>query len=191
VIRIPEPINDMLSFRWFCEFIVDNSASFRTASAIAKASLILGAGLDAVGCLVAIPESGLKLLRAALTDDEQPLQLPTLTNTETQQPISPRIWARFVDAILAKLDRLTGLAETTANQVIRLDQNVLVLAGRADAIEAEVTGTKPAITQLQRAVVEVGRDVQDIRQRLFEEAERVDRKFRQLELPNGKANGHG
>jgi hypothetical protein len=93
-----------------------------------------------------------------------------------------------------KLDGLQALVEKVADHVIKLDQNTLVLAGRLDAIEPELTGIRPAITQLQRVVVEVGRDVQDIRQRLFEEAERVDVRFKRLEpLPNGTngANGHG
>ena len=74
-----------------------------TASAIAKASLLLGADLDSVGSLVDVPASALKLLRDALDDEEQPLQLPPLVHTETQAPISPRIWSQFISALLTEV----------------------------------------------------------------------------------------
>ena len=90
-----------------------------------------------------------------------------------------------------KLDGLRALVETVANKVIALDQNTLVLAGRLDAIEPELTSIKPAITNLQAALVNVAGDVQDIRQRLFEEADRTDRRLKVLEpLPNGNGS-HG
>ena len=91
-----------------------------------------------------------------------------------------------------KLDGLQNLVERVADHVIRLDQNTLVLAGRLDAIEPEITSIKPSVDQLQRAVVHVAGDVQDIRQRLFEEADRTDKRFKGLEhgTSNG-TNGHG
>ena len=96
-----------------------------------------------------------------------------------------------LDALLEKVSRLAGLAETTANQVIRLDQNVLVLAGRADAIEVEVTGIKPSLDQLQRAVVLVAKDVAEIRDRVIEQDDRLGSRIKKLENGNGVANGHG
>lgn len=87
-----------------------------------------------------------------------------------------------------KLDALQATVETLANHVIRIDQNTIVLAGRLDAIEAEVTGIKPAIDQLQRAVVIVGKDVSDIRDRVIEQDDRLGGRLRVLE--NGShANG--
>mgnify|MGYP001556295962 CR=1 FL=1 len=91
-----------------------------------------------------------------------------------------------------KLDGLQALVERMADHVIRLDQNVIVVAGRLDAIEPELTSIKPAVTNLQAALVNVANDVHDIRQRLFEEAERVDIRFKHIEHPNGNGtNGHG
>lgn len=94
------------------------------------------------------------------------------------------------ETIHGKLDDLRALVEKVANHVIKLDQNTLVLAGRLDSIEPELTSIKPAIAQLERALVHVAGDVQDIRQRLFDQAERVDHRFKQLELPNGNGS-HG
>lgn len=84
-----------------------------------------------------------------------------------------------------KLDRLQRVLEKVADQVIKLDQNVIVVAGRLDAIEPELTSIKPSVTNLQAALVNVANDVHDIRQRLFEEAERVDIRFKHIEHPNG------
>lgn len=93
-------------------------------------------------------------------------------------------------SIEEKLDKILAIVEKTADQVIKLDQNVIVLAGRADAVEHEVIAAKPAFDQLQRAVVLVAGDVQDIRQRLFDEAERADRRLKVLEAPNGSNGRH-
>lgn len=96
-----------------------------------------------------------------------------------------------LEALGRKLDRVLAAVETVSNQVIKMDQNVIVVAGRVDAIEPEVTQIKPAIAQLERALVHVAGDVQDIRQRLFEEADRTDRRLKVLEpLPNGNGS-HG
>lgn len=99
MIKIPQPISPEFTFRWFVEFVIDHSPLFRTTSAMAKAGLILGADLDTVGGTPEIPEPALKLLRAAVTDEEHPLPLPDLMVTETQQPVSPRVWSPFINAI--------------------------------------------------------------------------------------------
>lgn len=111
MIRIPEPINEALTFRWFVEFTIDNGLKFRTASGLAKASLILGVDLDTVGSYVEVPKPGLKLLRETLEDEESPLPLPPLENSETKQPISPRIWQRYLDALLTDVEPVAEAAE--------------------------------------------------------------------------------
>jgi hypothetical protein len=91
-----------------------------------------------------------------------------------------------------KLDGLQKLVEKVADHVIKLDANVIVVAGRLDAIEPELTSLKPAVANLQAALVHVANDVHDIRQRLFEESERVDLRFKGLERPQSNGtNGHG
>lgn len=89
-----------------------------------------------------------------------------------------------------KLDKILEALNTLGNNVVRLDQNTIVLAGRLDSIEAEVTGLKPSIDHLQRAVVLVGKDVGDIRDRVIEQDDRIGNRLRVLENGNGHhANG--
>lgn len=93
--------------------------------------------------------------------------------------------------IHGKLDDLHALVSTVANHVIRLDQNVLVLAGRLDAIEPEVTGIKHAVTNLQAALVHVAKDVVDIREIVSEEKKRTRDLFDELGHHANGTNGHG
>lgn len=111
MIRIPEPINETLTFRWFVEFCIDNGPKFRVTSGLAKASLILGVDLDTVGAFVEVPASALKLLRETLEDEESPLRLPPLVDAETQQPISPRVWQRYLSALLTDAEPVAEAAE--------------------------------------------------------------------------------
>lgn len=107
-IQVPQPISESLTFRWFVEYIIDNSPLFKVASAIAKASLVLGADLDTAGGYPEIPESALKLVRDALSSDEQPLQLPVITGHKLDEDgkstgesftIPPRVLAGFIAAL--------------------------------------------------------------------------------------------
>jgi hypothetical protein len=92
-----------------------------------------------------------------------------------------------------KLDELHALVTTVADHVIRLDQNVLVLAGRLDAIEPEVSQTKSSVATVETALVHVAKDVHDMRDRVLEQDDRLGRRLRVLENghTNGKSNGHG
>jgi hypothetical protein len=65
--KIPKPISKDLTFRWFVEYIIDNSPLFKTASAIAKVGLILAADLDTVDNETDVPEPALAILRLAVT----------------------------------------------------------------------------------------------------------------------------
>jgi hypothetical protein len=53
-----------------------------------------------------IIRTGLKLVRDALNDDEAPLVLPELAinrEGEPSQKLSPRVWARYLNAILTDI----------------------------------------------------------------------------------------
>lgn len=111
MIRIPESISATLTFRWFVEFVVDNGPKFRVTSGLAKAAHILCVDLDTVGKLVEVPGSALKLLRETLEDEQNPLPLPPLVNSETQQPISPRVWQSYLTALLTDVEPMAEAAE--------------------------------------------------------------------------------
>jgi hypothetical protein len=114
MIRIPEPIssNTALTFRWFVEYIIDNSPKFTTTSAIAKAANILNADLDTPG-LCELPADGLKLIREALLSEDPPLALPELVlqtpEGQQQQKVPARIYHTYINALL-----LDVTAEDTA-----------------------------------------------------------------------------
>lgn len=103
MIQIPNTaISPTLTFRWFCEYIVDNSPKFQTASAIAKAAALLNADLDTPG-VREVPEAGLKLVREALLSEDPPFQLPELSLTPevgAPQKLSPRLFSGYVNALL-------------------------------------------------------------------------------------------
>jgi hypothetical protein len=106
-IQVPASIADSLTVRWFVEYVIDNSPKFQTASAIAKAALLLGADLDTPGRRD-VDAKALELLRAALLDEETPLVLPTLMGTPKApdgtlgepQPVTPRVFAGYLSALL-------------------------------------------------------------------------------------------
>lgn len=106
-ILVPEPLGPDVNMRWFTEYLIDNSPLFKSTSAVAKASLILAADLDTVGAKPEINESGLKLIRDALSSETQPFDLPELMATRTDAEgkqvgdpvrIPPRVYTRFIDA---------------------------------------------------------------------------------------------
>jgi len=108
MIRVPAPLGPGIDLRWFVEYAIDNSPLFRSASAIAKASQILALDLDTVDATVDVPAAPLKLLRDALSSEENPLPLPDLTANQTDSDGKPigdpvkiphRVYARFIDAI--------------------------------------------------------------------------------------------
>ena len=110
-ITVPEPLSPEITLRWFVEYIVDNSPLFKTASAVAKAGLLFTADLDTVGGTPELNEAAHKLLRAALTSEEQALEMPTLYGhslDEGGKPIgepmklSPRLFGRFIAALLSE-----------------------------------------------------------------------------------------
>ena len=102
ILTIPPPLSPALSFRWFVEHVIDNSPHFSTASAIAKASLLLAVDLDTPGeCDV--NEPALALLRLALTDEAQPVQLPALEATGedgTKRRVPLRAFGPYIAALL-------------------------------------------------------------------------------------------
>jgi len=105
MIQVPQPISTTLNFRWFVEYIIDNSQKFNTASAVAKASLLLGADLDTPGPRV-LDANALTLLRQALTDEENPLKLPALEMDMEGEKVkcSPRIFTNYIESILHDVD---------------------------------------------------------------------------------------
>jgi len=116
MIRVPEQLGPGIDLRWFTEHVIDNSPLFKTASAIAKASLVLAADLDTVGADVEVNPGGLKLVREALTSEEQPLSLPELVASKTDEEgkpigepvkIPPRVYARFIDALCTDVQKET------------------------------------------------------------------------------------
>lgn len=118
MIQVPNSISENLSFRWFVEYVIDNSPKFATSSAIAKASLLLSADLDTPGPR-AVDEHALKTLRQAITDEETPLPLPSLEKSvEGGAPIkcSPRIFATYIESILHDVDAADE-ASLTADKV--------------------------------------------------------------------------
>ncbi len=103
MIRIPNTlISPDLNFRWFCEFIVDNSPKFQTASAVAKVGAFLNVDLNTPG-VREVPAEGLKLIREALLSEDPPFALPELSlNSEggTPQKITPRVYSTYINALL-------------------------------------------------------------------------------------------
>jgi hypothetical protein len=103
MIRIPYAVSESLPFRWFVEFVIDNSPLFRTTSAIAKAATILNADLDTPGKLVDLNSKALELLRSALTSEEYPLETPLLEVLQeggAPAKVPPRILSGYITAIL-------------------------------------------------------------------------------------------
>ncbi len=108
-ITIPEPINKEITFRWFVEYVVDNSPVFKTSSAIAKSTSVLNSDLDTVGSVNDLPEPFHKLIIKALSDDENPLQLPQLQASRLDESGNPvgdpillplRIFSKFINALI-------------------------------------------------------------------------------------------
>lgn len=108
MIQVPEQLGPGITFRWFVEYVVDNSPLFRSSSAIAKASLLLAEDLDTVGKELSPNESALKHLREAVLSEEHPLPLPELIVSKADDPNSepvklpPRIYTRFISAITSE-----------------------------------------------------------------------------------------
>lgn len=106
-IVVPSPIGEGLNFRWFTEYVIDNSPLFKTASAVAKAGMVLAADLDTVDGRPGIGDSAVKLIRDALSSDESPLPLPEVMASRTDEsganvgePFSVplRVYTRFISA---------------------------------------------------------------------------------------------
>ncbi len=108
-VQIPNTIGGSLSFRWFVEYVVDNSPLFKTASSIAKVASVLAGDLDSVGLVIDINEPAHKLLREALTSEENPMDLPVLNGTRTDEDgkvtefiLPPRLLMQFVSCLLTE-----------------------------------------------------------------------------------------
>lgn len=104
---IPAPIHKELTFRWFVEYVIDNSDKFHTASALTKAVQLLGADLKPGKRKV--DTAALDLLRSVLTDEAKPFTFPALQvsakgpdgqPTGEPQSLSPRIWVPYLKALL-------------------------------------------------------------------------------------------
>ncbi len=79
-----------------------------------------------------------------------------------------------------KLDAVLAAVRDMADQVIRMDQNLVVVAARLDALE-------PSVDNVARALVSVGREVHDLHEALIEESDRTGARLKVLE----GSNGHG
>jgi hypothetical protein len=106
-IVVPEALHPDLTFRWFLEYIVDNSPMFSRASALAKVLPLLQGNLDPGEREV--DEKVWTLIREAISSDESPLQMPQLSfqakDTDGNPmgdavPVPGRAFAPYVKAIL-------------------------------------------------------------------------------------------
>jgi hypothetical protein len=107
MIRVPPAVSDTLPFRWFVEYVIDNSPLFRTTSAIAKAATLLNEDLDTPGKLIDPSSKALELLRSALTSEEQPLEAPLLEVVQSEgsaAKVPPRILSSYITAILQDVE---------------------------------------------------------------------------------------
>jgi len=88
-----------------------------------------------------------------------------------------------------QLEEILSTLQTLANNLIRLDLNMTVMASTieaeseaADVFRREVRTT---LERLETAVSELAKDVQQIRERVVEVDDRADRRLKLLEANHG------
>lgn len=94
-----------------------------------------------------------------------------------------------------QLEEILSTLQTLANNVVRLDQNMTVMASTIEAESEEASAfrreVRTTLTRLETAVTELSRDVVQIRERVVEVDTQADRRLKLLENGHGRENGHG